>query len=405
MKELRSDTRLLVPLLPLIGAFVACVDDRQSSTAIVRDSAGVRIVENTTGHWESKDQWYLGSTPALDIGGGETDANYQLFRVRGVMRLSDGTVVVANDGSHELRFYDADGNHVRTVGGQGRGPGEFTEIFHAVPCGTNSIVTFDRQSRRVSVFDAVGQFLHSFSPASLIEGGWPPLSISCQPGGRMAVVGRGGSPGPSLAEPGPSRRSVPIFIGQTDGDSFKRFGVVDGSESYLWRSERAGYLSPRPFGTVTSVAIANDRLYVATGDRYEIEVYTLEGDLTELIRKRYTPPRVTAGDIQRFKEVMLDTLSFPRRRQLVEPLFDQVQHRETMAAYGRMLVDGTGHLWVEEYLRPGDEQPLWTVFTPEGKMLGDVETPPDLQLVQVGRDFVLGVRKDQLGVEHVQRAA
>ena len=99
---------------------------------------------------------------------------------------------------------------------------------------------------------------------------------------------------------------------------------------------------------------------------------------------------------------MLDTLSFPRRRQLVEPLFDQVQHRETMAAYGRMLVDGTGHLWVEEYLRPGDEQPLWTVFTPEGKMLGDVETPPDLQLVQVGRDFVLGVRKDQLGVEHVQ---
>ena len=178
--------------------------------------------------------------------------------------------------------------------------------------------------------------------------------------------------------------------------------LVDGSESYLWRSERAGYLSPRPFGTVTSVAIANDRLYVATGDRYEIEVYTLEGDLTELIRKRYTPPRVTAADIQRFKEVMLDTLSFPRRRQLVEPLFDQVQHRETMAAYGRMLVDGTGHLWVEEYLRPGDEQPLWTVFTPEGKMLGDVETPPDLQLVQVGRDFVLGVRKDTLGVEHVQ---
>lgn len=219
---------------------------------------------------------------------------------------------------------------------------------------------------------------------------------------RRAVVGRGGSSGPSLAEPGPSRRSVPVFIGHTDGDSFTRFGVVDGSESYLWRSERAGYISPRPFGTVTSVAIANDRLYVATGDRYEIEVYTLEGGLTELIRKRYTPARVTAKDIQRFKEVMLDTLSFPRWRQLVEPLFDQVQHRETMAAYGRMLVDETGHLWVEEYLRPGDEQPLWTVFSPEGKMLGDVETPPDLQLVQVGRDFVLGVRKDTLGVEHVQ---
>ena len=73
MKELRSDTRLLVPLLPLISAFVACVDDRQSSTTIVRDSAGVRIVENTTPLWQEGEGWHLSPEPVVDIGAGDTE--------------------------------------------------------------------------------------------------------------------------------------------------------------------------------------------------------------------------------------------------------------------------------------------------------------------------------------------
>lgn len=38
------------------------------------------------------------------------------------------------------------------------------------------------------------------------------------------------------------------------------------------------------------------------------------------------------------------------------------------------------HLWVEEYEFPGEERPgsLWTVFGPEGHVLGFVETPPAL---------------------------
>lgn len=381
----------------------ACSDNNPGTSVLVRDSAGIHIVENTAPQWTSGAEWRLSAEPLVEIGGETGDPDYDLFRVRGLMRLVDGTIVVANAGSQELRMYGPDGRHIRSVGRMGDGPGEFQDIFHAVSCGADSIVVFDRQALRISVFDGALRFLHSFSSPLLIEGGWAPLSVSCQSDGTMAVVGRGAPPGPRAAEPsGPSRSRVPVFIGSPHVDDFRQVGVFDGPESYLWRDATSGYLGARPFGKVTSIAVANDHLYVATGDAYEIAAHTLDGGLSRLIRKRHTPVPVTLRDVERFKEEMLDTLSQPRWRRLVEPLIDRAEHPEAMAAYGRMVVDETGHLWVEEYVRPGDDRRRWTVFTGEGTMLGEVETPFDLDVRQIGREFVLGVRKDDMDVEHVQ---
>ncbi len=73
-----------------------------------------------------------------------------------------------------------------------------------------------------------------------------------------------------------------------------------------------------------------------------------------------------------------------------------------MPAYRSLVVDTEGNLWVEEYRRPGDDQPRWTVFNLDGEMLGLVETPPRFSIYQIGSDFVLGRWHDDLDVEHVQ---
>jgi len=43
-------------------------------------------------------------------------------------RLADGGVAVADGGSQEVRFFDADGDFVRSVAGPGGGPGESTGL-------------------------------------------------------------------------------------------------------------------------------------------------------------------------------------------------------------------------------------------------------------------------------------
>ncbi len=104
-------------------AVVACTDDTpRTDTAIVRDSGGVRIVENATPANELA-VWTLAGQPGLQLGTVEGNSAEQFFRVSGAVRLSDGRIAVANAGSQELRLFTPGGRHLRSVGGPGGGPG------------------------------------------------------------------------------------------------------------------------------------------------------------------------------------------------------------------------------------------------------------------------------------------
>jgi hypothetical protein len=57
---------------------------------------------------------------------------------------------------------------------------------------------------------------------------------------------------------------------------------------------------------------------------------------------------------------------------------------------------------VLDYAHPGSDERRWTVFSPEGRALGSVVTPPGLRVLEIGRDYVLGVWQDELDVEYVR---
>ena len=75
---------------------------------------------------------------------------------------------------------------------------------------------------------------------------------------------------------------------------------------------------------------------------------------------------------------------------------------ETFPAFGRVLTDSRGHLWVEDYQLPGASPPPWTVFDPEGRVLGLMDLPPDLNVFEIGEDYLLGTASDDFGIERVQ---
>ena len=91
----------------------------------VRDSAGIPIVENSGPAWSEGQPWSFGTEPTLRIGTVEGDPNYIFERVRGATRMDDGTIVVLESGTNELRLFDGNGSFVRNLGGTGEGPGEF----------------------------------------------------------------------------------------------------------------------------------------------------------------------------------------------------------------------------------------------------------------------------------------
>src|SRR5688500_8692279 len=87
----------------------------------------IPIVTNEKPLWAKGKEWRVAERPLLDIGKAEAEPQYELSQVRGMLRLADGTIVVANQ-QNELRYYDKTGKYIRTAGRKGDGPGEFFQI-------------------------------------------------------------------------------------------------------------------------------------------------------------------------------------------------------------------------------------------------------------------------------------
>jgi hypothetical protein len=66
-------------------------------------------------------------------------------------------------------------------------------------------------------------------------------------------------------------------------------------------------------------------------------------------------------------------------------------------------VDHLGWYWAERF-RPGPDDPSrWLVFDPDGRARGVVELPRDLEVHDIGENWILGLRIGEDGVETVRR--
>ncbi len=147
-----------IPAALLALPAIACQSDAATGGlhSQLRDSAGIRIVENARPPHGSRLAWRIGPEPSLSIGVLEGDEPHMLFAVRDAIRLADGRIVVANGGSAELRFFDSNGSHLGTRGGRGEGPGEFRELGNVAPWPGDSLVAWFAPGWRISVFDGDG---------------------------------------------------------------------------------------------------------------------------------------------------------------------------------------------------------------------------------------------------------
>ena len=110
---------------------------------MVRDSAGIRIIENARPPEGSRLRWRVGPEPAVTIGAADGEEPYLFQHAIGATRLSDGRIVVADYGSMELRIFDgASGTHLTTLGGVGEGPGEYGGLMDVERLPNDSIMAW-----------------------------------------------------------------------------------------------------------------------------------------------------------------------------------------------------------------------------------------------------------------------
>ena len=372
--------------------------------AEVRDSAGVRIVENHEPSWDVP--WTLSDEPSLIVGRAEGDAAHELYLVTGALRLAGGAVVVANAGTLDLRLYDRHGTYLRSFGGRGEGPGEFQSLEWISRSTSDSILALDVVAHRASYFDSAGRFGRSVRLEPSPEILWPRAVGFLADGSLLATQGAYvlGGELPVHSE----REEQGLFLYQADGKTATRVGSFLGPE---WDVVEVRFPSgttqverrSRLLGRATAYAAAHHRFYVADNDSYEIKVYSVAPpQLTLLIRKEHQHLVVTDADVRVVRDSLLASTSGVAQRMMRSSLENRPPPPSTMPAYApEILVDSHLCLWVREYARPSDPRVTWSVFTEAGVFLGTVNTPTGMKILDIGIDYVLGVQRDDNDVEYV----
>ena len=360
-----------------------------SRSVILRDSAGIAIAENAADAIDRAAVWTIDSQPALTIGQTEGEPAYQLYRVAGAARLSDGRIAVLNSATSEVRFFGADGSHLRTAGRKGDGPGELREPGPLVHLPGDSLGVWDESRQGITVFSPRGDYVRS--------------ARFDQPATNAELVGAFADGSLVMAD---FRFNIPKVGFEPSPAVLTRYSrdgtLTDSLGSYEWREIGMidpvdGIIGSRTFAPRTSTAIHGDRFWIGTGHEPSIEVRSEQGRLLRVIRWVEGDRTVPPGEAARYFEARNPDAPPDRRRR-----FESLPVMDRFPTHSTMIADAGGNLWVQRYRRPSASGPAeWLIFDGEGTLIARAALPQGLRVFEIGGDFVLGVQPDAEEVEQV----
>ena len=388
---------VLIAITAMASAGTSEIDaSTGTQQTVFRDSADIRIVENTRPPEGSRLDWRIGAEPLVSIGQGmEGEEPYLFTRVFGIAMLSDGRIVIGDEGARELRVFDQQGQHLETWGGAGEGPGEFggNQLWGLDRLPGDSIIVWHFWYPEMHVFGPDGEFLRRFIPG---RARWDtrarrshlwPLEVSRD--GLMLAGQDDAYIDPGVVEVWDAEGRLRGSLGAHPGRELNRERDEDDPDPVIF-----GYSVLRqPWG---------DQFIIGTNQRYEFRVFALDGSLARIVRLDHEPRAPTRAHV----DAEIDRRAGPgesefavrRRRE-----FREAPVAEYLPAFYHTKTDALGNLWVWEYEAPGEEVPgvLWTIFDPEGRLLGYLETPEGMWIYEIGEDHILGVSRDEMDVATV----
>lgn len=389
-------TRQRTLVLMLAALLPACAPSDDDGAVVRRDSAGIAIVESFRPAWGDSAQtgsnaWRIDPEPLLDLTASGTGDPHNFYQVRDVKRLPDGSLVVANRGSNEIRRFSAKGTLVGTAGGHGEGPGEFTNLQQVEPVG-DSLLARDIRSR-VTLFGPDLRHVRT---------------LQLPPGVRdLHDLGNGTMVAPVIMDypevHGLLRPPEALLVYDLEGDRVDSIGRIPGSEEYVTDA-----LMGRPlFGKASVLDTHDGRLFVGSSDHMQVEELNSAGDTVRILRIPDFPLALTAEQVEAERDARLD-IPLPPGAASLPPFFVQaiedMPSPETRPAYAAMLVDPTGAVWLRPFRGTTEDggPEHWLVLGSDGAWLGSVEIPEDFRVMEIGVDEILGVRTDELDVQHPQ---
>lgn len=189
-----------------------------------------------------------------------------------------------------------------------------------------------------------------------------------------------------------------------DGELAGEVGPFPMSEAGKFDVYGMPFIGFSAFGKTTHLAAASEGFWIGTGDRPELELRAPDGTLLRIIRWADAPEPVTDSIIGVWEAAAATRVENPEDDPFFQGLRETAPLSATIPTLAGLLVDERGNLWVEPFRLSNVPSPghFQTVFTPDGRRLGDVRLPDRFRPMAVTADRVYGVATDERDVETVQ---
>lgn len=390
-----------IMLAPISLSF-GCGDGSAPSTpslVIERDTVGDTLVVRTISGSAWGDSAWL--VEELRIGEPAGDDDYAFGRIGAMDIGEDGTIYVHDAAMKALRAYDSTGRYLRTIGGQGGGPGEYQNLLGLAALHDGRLLL--RDAARVNVYDTNGSPLTAWPvSAGMMLGAKPNTLVADGHGGAYTMVQAGAArAGQTLVleyvflhldSTGTARDTVPMPTWPEMPPPTMRFSP-------------RGLFALRPDGTFAT----------SRSDHYVVDLPTADGRVLRVERPPLAAIALTPGERAEQQE-FFDALA--RRN----PTGERVVVPATKPLIRALRVAPDGRLWVQlhttavESGEPVDAAPAelrvpdrwvepeaWDVFEPDGSFLGHLELPPRASLLTMRGDRAWGVILGDGDVPYVVR--
>lgn len=344
---------------------------------------------------------------------------YMFGRVRAVAASAD-RIYVLDSQVPALRAYDRDGRYLMDFGREGEGPGEFRNPSAIGIDAEGRVWLHDQGQQRIIVFATDGTAVETLSlGGARISGGNQSMVLS--PDGRAFVL--------DLIRPettdaaGTDSRIVmkPHSLTGEAGEPVElpRFDDPAYLEARGANMVRFQEIPFRPNGT--SALMTSGALLVGYPDAYRFEIRHPDGRTTVIERTWDDRAAVAPGEADAYREAAIAFL----RGADPEWLWPDPDVPDTKPAFSRLVPAQSGEVWV---VRPGpatldpgcneddfpqtgkphcwQEEPIVDVFGADGRYLGRVAVPAELQwdpLPFIDGDEVVARVDDAMGTAMVKR--
>lgn len=396
-----------------------------TGAAMILVSVGLAATRATA----QSQQWSVGSSPAVRIDG----ATHEFTGLLPVVRLSSGTLVVADRASARVRFFSPEGTLVATAGRAGAGPGEFRSLELVMTTRGDSVWTWDGELRRLTLFAPSGRLVRSvrvlppgptgtFDVVGVFGDGSILATVVTKlmpfPGGEGTIVADSLTFMRMTPEGGVTWRLGPFPHQLVFGMSMTlvRRQVREGRGGSPRRG--AGPLliaQPLPFGPRLAWTMTGDTLVFGPGHEVRVTSVDPAGRATPRITAATEIVPIDRGLISAQVAALREraaAASGGRNAARADSTLAQlletrgVRLPQTLPAHGRLLIDPNGYLWVQrspiELPSPGSAvRESWAVHDSRGRLVATLTFPPGFRLDAAGGDVVVGTTDNADGVPSV----